>query len=157
MAKIVKDSVIDLLRLDGQPPQEDFVLAECRENPCILHITPSGTPEWIKTGPFGIGIGRPFVHALLEKYHGLIPDEIDMEKGILLAFKVIEEAIEVGTYGLGLPIDIWQITKTGAKNLTRNEMDNLKNRCSELRKLEIELLLKGKDENSASPKNQTSS
>jgi len=153
LAQIVKNCIVDLFRLDGQPPQEDFVFTEWREDPTILHITSGGTPEWIKTGPFGIGIGRIFVHALLEKYHELIPDKIDIDKGTLLAFKVIEEAIEVGAYGLGLPIDIWQITREGVKNLTQNEINNLKNKCSELRRLEIDLLLKGKDGNNTISKN----
>lgn len=157
LAKIIKNSVTELFHLDGQPPQEDFLFAEYRDKPLILHITISGTPEWIKTGVFGIGIGRVFVHALLEKYRKLIPEKIDLEKGSLLAFKIIEEAIEVGAYGVGLPIDIWQITSSGLKNLSEDELSALKNKCSQLRDMEIKMLLESKDESFTRSQNQTSS
>lgn len=141
LAQSIKSCVMELFKLDGQPPEEEFIFVEYRESPLILHITTSGTPEWIKTGPFGIGIGRMFVHALLQKYQKLIPNDIDIQKGTLLAFKVIEEAIEVGAYGLGAPIDIWQITKSGAKQLSKEEMEEIKRTCETIRDSEIGTLL----------------
>ncbi len=142
LAQNIKGCTLELFGMDQQLPQEEFVFVEYLDKPSILHITTNGTPEWIRTGPFGIGIGRTFVHALLQKYQELIPEKIDIEKGTLLAYKAIEEAIEVGAYGLGLPIDIWQISKPGVKNLNIQEIEKIKNDCCALRNLEIKMLLK---------------
>ncbi len=153
LAQTVKNCSIELFGIDQQPPQEEFIFVEYHKVPRILHITASGTPEWIKTGPFGIGIGRTFVHALLQKYQELIPTKIDIGKGTLLAFKVIEEAIEIGAYGLGFPIDVWQISESGGKNLNGEELGNLKNDCWKLRELEIKKFLESGYKNTSSSEN----
>lgn len=142
LSRIIRKCVIDLHQLDQQPPEGDFVFCEYRDSSHILHITISGTPEWIRTGAFACGIGRMFAHALLQKYWPLIPDKIDVQKGTLLVFKVIEEAIEVGAYGLGSPIDVWQITKEGEKNLESEEVSGLEDLSRGLREAEIEMFLK---------------
>lgn len=142
LSKTIRDCTIELFSLDRQPPQEEFVFVEYREKPVLLHVTTNGTPEFIKTGPFGIGIGRMFVHALLQKYADVIPEKIDMNKGAILAYKVIEEAIEVGAYGLGPPIDVWMATKAGIKNLNTKNKGKLKKICDELRYSEIMAFLK---------------
>lgn len=138
---MIRDCNLELFGIDRQPSQEEFVFVECMDKPCILHLTTSGTPEWIRTGSFGIGIGRPFVFALLQKYSDLIPKKLDVKKAALLAYKVIEEAIEVGAYGLGEPIDVWQISKSGTKNYNVAEREKLKRACERLRASEITVLL----------------
>ncbi len=142
LSKAIKECVKELFNMDQQLPSEDFVFVDYQKGPRILHIDTNGTPEWIDTGVFGIGIGRSFVHTLLEKYHELVPNKINVEKGALLAFKVIEEAIEVGAYGLGPPIDIWCITNSMIKNFSVTEVDNLRDKCLKLRKDEMDLLIK---------------
>jgi hypothetical protein len=57
-----------------------------------------------------------------------------------LAYKVMEETIEVGAYGLGPPIDVWQITQMGTKNLTHEETGALVAAAQSLREREIALL-----------------
>lgn len=142
LSGIIRKCAIDLYQLDQQPPEEDFIFGEFLKNtPRILHITVIGTPEWIKTGAYGVGVGRPFVHALLQKYQFLIPDRIDVQKGAVLAFKVIEEAIDVGGQGLGRPIDIWQITKEGVKNLDDKKTAALEDLSRGLREAELNALL----------------
>lgn len=141
LARDIKKCINDLQQLDQQPPQEGFVFVEYTDKPRILQITVAGTPEWITTGPFAIGIGRMFAHALLQKYTRLFPDKIDVPKASLLAFKIIEEAIQVGAYGIGPPIDIWQITTNNVKNLTEEEILALGDLSSGLRETEIKLLL----------------
>lgn len=157
LARGIKKCIQDLYELDHQPPEEDFVFAEYRNNiSTILHITMSGTPELIRTGPFGIGIGRVFVHALLQKYQKLIPKGIDIIQGSLLAFKVIEEAIEVGGYGIGPPIDVWQVSGAGVNNLNEEELNNLKNSCGKLRELEIKKFLEGIYDDRSTSENKNS-
>jgi hypothetical protein len=63
------------------------------------------------------------------------------ERAKLLAYKVIREAIEVGAYGLGHPIDIWEISKAGAKQAPREEVLGLEDAARALREREVELLL----------------
>ncbi|MBI4722519.1 MAG: hypothetical protein HY769_05915, partial [Candidatus Stahlbacteria bacterium] len=66
LSRIIRKCVNDLYQLDQQPPEGDFVFCEYLNNSThILHVTISGTPEWIRTGVFACGIGCMFAHALL--------------------------------------------------------------------------------------------
>ncbi|MEO0236256.1 MAG: hypothetical protein ABIM02_05985 [candidate division WOR-3 bacterium] len=117
----------------------DFVFAEWREGtPKILHLLSNGTTEWINK-PFALGSGQLFAYALLQKYQGF---EYNLEKASVLAYKVIEESIETGAWGLGYPIDIYQITDKGIKNLDKEEISALDDICRGIREAEIKLLLR---------------
>jgi proteasome beta subunit len=116
----------------------DFVFAECTPAPAVLHVLINGTPEWITNRPFASGGGDLFAYALLQKYQGL---QLDMEKGVLLAYKVLEEAIAVGAYGLGPPIDIWKISNSGIKQLDDSGKAALEDASRTLREGEIQLLM----------------
>jgi hypothetical protein len=61
-----------------------------------------------------------------------------------LSYKVIDEAIAVDAYGLGGPIDLWQISAGGIKNLNAQELKTVACQARRLRKFEIELLLEEK-------------
>lgn len=61
----------------------------------------NGTPEWFKGIPAATGSGAVLAHALLGKYAGV---QLVCERGELLTYKVIEEAIQVGAFRLGPPI-----------------------------------------------------
>jgi len=150
ICQIVNQCVTELLQLDFRTrflPQDpnvllqlhpgDFVFAEFVSSPSILHILINGTPEWIKNRPFASGSGDMFAYALLQKYQGL---ELDMDRGAILAYKVLEEAIAVGAYGLGPPIDIWKISNSGVKKLSDSEKAALEDASRALRQAEIELL-----------------
>jgi proteasome beta subunit len=150
ICQIVKECVTQLLQLDfrtGFLPQDpnlllqlhpgDFVFAELAPSPAVLHILLNGTPEWIKDRPFASGSGDMFAYALLQKYHGF---DLDINKASLLSYKVLEEAIAVGSYGLGPPIDIWQISRDGIKQLSESEKAALEDASRTLRQAEIELL-----------------
>jgi len=143
LSQVIKRCVIELFQLDEQPPEDSFIFVEYTESgPKILHIAVTGTPEWVTTGAFAIGIGRMFAHALLQKYTYIIPDKIDVERASLLAYKVIEEAIAVGAFGLGHPIDIWQVSQEGIKNLNTYEISRLEDLSLVLRGIEINSFLK---------------
>ena len=156
ICEIVKQCVTELLQLDFrtafllQNPKAllelhpgDFVFAECTPVPAVLHVLINGTPEWITNRPFASGSGDLFAYALLQKYQGL---ELDMEKGVLLAYKVLEEAIAVGAYGLGPPIDIWKISNSGIKQLNDSEKAALEDASRTLRQCEIELLIGAREQ-----------
>jgi proteasome beta subunit len=151
ICEIVKQCVTELLRLDfrtdflSSDPDlllklhpGDFVFAECLQSPAVLHVLVNGTPEWITNRPFASGSGEMFAYALLQKYQGL---DLNMEEGALLAYKVLEEAIAVGAYGLGPPIDVWKISNNGVKQLNGSEKAALEDASRTLRQYEIKLLI----------------
>ncbi len=153
IGRIVTQCVSELLQLDfrtqffRENPDTllklhpgDFVFAEWRNGPRILHITANGTPEWVVDRPFATGSGEPFAYALLQKYHGR---RIDIVKASILAYKVIEEAIQVGAYGLGTPIDLWHITEDRVEQLNETKLAGIEDAVKALRETEISLLVGG--------------
>ena len=65
---------------------------------------------------------------------------LPLEQAKFLAYKVIEEAIQVGAYGLGPPIDIWWASKDGVKRATDEEVRALEDAARLLREREVEML-----------------
>jgi proteasome beta subunit len=161
LSEIVKRAVTLLLQLDFrtqflQPPNpdlllqlhpSDFMFIEWRGEPKILHLLSNGTAEWINK-PFASGSGGLFAYALLQKYQGHI---YPLQKAMLLAYKVLEESIEVGSWGLGFPIDIWTIDEQGIKNLNEDEIAALADTSKVLRETEIQSFL-GEDQDSGPKK-----
>lgn len=159
LSNSIKQAVTILLQQDFrthflQPPNPelllklhpgDFVFVEFRDTPKILHILSNGTAEWINK-PFASGSGALFSYALLQKYQSYV---YDIQKACLLAFKVIEESIEVGSWGLGFPIDIWYIKKEGIKNLNNDEVAALADASRILREAEIHSFLGEEKEQNA--------
>lgn len=52
----------------------------------------------------------------------------------------MEEAIEVGAYGLGPPIDIWEVGPSGVAQANEQEITALKDTAHLLREREVEML-----------------
>jgi proteasome beta subunit len=151
IGELIKDCVLELLQLDFrsqfltldqdhlvQLHLADFIFAEFSKKAELLHINVYGSPEWMGERPFVAGNGDLFAYALLSKYQ---KQRLKLNQASLLAYKVIEETIAVGAYGLGGPIDLWQITAAGVRNLAGAELKPLAGQAQRLRKLEIELLL----------------
>jgi proteasome beta subunit len=151
IGEYIKDCVSELLQMDFRsqflPPDQDhlvqlhladFIFAEFAKKPELLHINIFGSPEWMIDRPFVAGNGDLFAYALLSKYQ---KQRLKLKQASLLAYKVIDEAIAVGAYGLGGPIDLWQISAAGMKNLGEAELKTLAGQANRLRKLEIDLLL----------------
>jgi 20S proteasome alpha/beta subunit len=116
----------------------DFIFAEFTKMPELLHMSIVGSPEWMGERPFVAVNGDLFAYALLRKYQ---KQHLKLEQTTLLAYKVLEETIEVGAYGIGGTIDLWQISAAGMKNLNAAELKTLAGKAQRLRKLEIALLL----------------
>ncbi|MDI6891906.1 MAG: hypothetical protein QMD08_02755 [Actinomycetota bacterium] len=147
LSNVVKQAVTILLQQDFrtqflQPSNPelllqlhpgDFMFVEWRGEPKILHLLSNGTNEWINK-PFASGSGGLFAYALLQKYQG---HTYDLQKATLLAYKVLEESIEVGSWGLGFPVDIWQINEQGIKSLNEDEIAALVDTSRVLRESEI--------------------
>ncbi|MCX5893333.1 MAG: hypothetical protein NTW80_10270 [Deltaproteobacteria bacterium] len=151
LAAVIKQCVTELTQLDFRlqflPPEPerllqlhyaDFLFVELGREPELLHISTLGSPEWFQDQPLVVGNGDLFAYALLQKYQGR---SLTSEKAAILAYKVIEEAIEVGAYGLGPPIDVWQITRAGVKQLAEAKLADLAVAAHELREREIQLLI----------------
>lgn len=150
LARIVKQSVQSLLELDvltdylqGDPGlllglhPGDFIFAEYNNlQPLMLHIAANGTPEWFNSF-FASGNGANFAYALLQKYQNI---ELTLDQAVLLAYRVIDETIQVGAYGLDYPIDIWLIDQQGLHQLDANDFETLAKASDVLRLKEIELL-----------------
>jgi 20S proteasome alpha/beta subunit len=84
----------------------------------IWHILPDGGEEFLEELGYGcIGIGDTFAHAFIKDYYS--PD-LSIEKGKALAYRIIKDAIEIGAFGLGEPIDIWTIKIVNEKPEIRN-------------------------------------
>jgi hypothetical protein len=58
----------------------------------------------------------------------------------LLAYKVIEEAIQVGSYGPGGPVDIWEVGPEGVQHASDGEIEALNDAASLLREREVAML-----------------
>jgi 20S proteasome alpha/beta subunit len=154
IGEYIKECVSELLQLDFraqfvsadqdhlvQLHLADFIFAEYSKIPELLHINVFGSPEWMTDRPFVAGNGDLFAYALLSKYQ---KQHLSLRQASLLAYKVIDEAIAVGAYGLGGPIDLWQISTAGLKNLNAPELKTVAGQARRLRKLEIDLLLEEK-------------
>lgn len=82
-----------------------FACLENKEVKKIWRIGADGSDEFLEEVGYGcIGSGDVFAYTLLKNYK---VKELDAEKGKLIVYRVIKEAIKVGAYGLGEPIDIW--------------------------------------------------
>lgn len=153
LSNVIKQAVTMLLQQDFrtqfmQPPNPDlllqlhpadFMFVEWRGGPKILHLLSNGTTEWINKY-FASGSGALFAYALLQKYQNSL---YDLQKTSLLAYKVLEESIEVGAWGLGSPIDICQINEQGIKCLGEDEIAALEDASRVLREAEIQIFLQG--------------
>lgn len=70
----------------------------------ILHIGENGIGEWLQSFGWGAtGLGQMFAYPLL-RTHEIRGMNID--RGCILAYRVIEDAIECGAYGLGPPVKL---------------------------------------------------
>ncbi|MBT9145875.1 MAG: hypothetical protein DDT42_01752 [candidate division WS2 bacterium] len=102
-------------------PLADVLLCKYTSKQLIIwHIAPDCSTERLEEIGYGCsGIGDIFAHTLLKNYLG---EEIDIEKGKLVVYRVIKEAIEIGAFGLGEPVDIWTITDAGIKRINESEL-----------------------------------
>lgn len=150
LARLIKRAVSELLNLDFRTDftksaegllrlhSADFLYADWRQGRGrILHIDITGTPEWIMGRWAASGSGDLFAHALLGKYSAV---SLNAAQASLLTYKVIQEAIQVGAYGLGEPIDMWIVREKGRYQLDSKTLALIDDLAETVRRAEVELL-----------------
>lgn len=124
----------------------DVLFCGCSDSTQILHISADAKDEELQEfGYAASGIGDTFAYTLLR---GKDIKCMSCEEGKVLAYRVIHEAIEVGAFGLGEPIDIWVIRKTRKKGkvsielhrLQEEEVHAIRDTYSTLKEAEAEIL-----------------
>jgi 20S proteasome alpha/beta subunit len=118
----------------------NFIKKGENEQKIIWHIAPDCSDEMLDEIGYGCsGSGDVFAHTLLKNYP---IKELDVERGKLVAYRVIKEAIEIGAYGLGEPIDMWTITEEGCKHLSDEELMALEDTYHSWKELERKIFEK---------------
>lgn len=89
-------------------PRLDLLFAGWNgRQPALLHIDENSGSEWLESfGWAATGLGEMFAYPLLRPHR---IREMSVERGLVLAYKVIEDAIECGAYGLGYPVELCRI------------------------------------------------
>ncbi|MHA1506052.1 MAG: hypothetical protein ACTSR0_02535 [Candidatus Asgardarchaeia archaeon] len=106
----------------------------------IWHIEYDCYDEMLDEIGYGCsGSGDVFAHTLLKNYP---VKDLDVKKGKLVAYRVIKEAIEIGAFGLGEPIDIWTITEKGCERATKKELMALEDTYHLWKEIEREIFEK---------------
>jgi len=93
-------------------PIADVILCHSKgNNKIIWRIAPDCSDVLLhEIGYACTGSGDIFAYTLLKNFN---VKDLEVEKGKLVAYRVIREAIEIGAFGLGEPIDIWIINSGG--------------------------------------------
>lgn len=148
LANVVKSCVRDLLNADFRTDmyisninavsslhRADFVFAEWAGGaPAILHLNVFGSPVWINDKPFFIGAGDSLAGMFFQRYR-TIP--LTKENAGILAYRLIDEVIESGMYGLGAPIDLWQLDDAGGKQLSEGDIRAMQEALQAIRRNEV--------------------
>jgi 20S proteasome alpha/beta subunit len=148
ISQSITECMTNLLRLDmrSQWYQQDidsllklhegeFIFAEYNENKShIVHFWNNGSFDVIKNRPYAMGSGSLFAFALLSKYQN---ESLDSDMASVVVYDVLEEAISVGAYGIGLPIEVCKIDNDG---ITPMDIPTLARSANILREKERDLV-----------------
>jgi len=97
----------------------DLLIVEYQKTPQIWHINPDCADEFLEEFGYGTsGSGDIFAHTLLKNFK---VKDFSIEQGCLIAYRVLKDAIDIGAFGLGEPIDIWVIDSEGVKQKSESE------------------------------------
>lgn len=125
-------------RGEEETPYADVLFAEYHDNiGRILRISRDGRDVWLDDFGYGaVGIGDSFAYTLLSG-HSISGLSVDVLK--VHACRVIEDAIEIGAFGMGPPIDLWVIKPDGeVQKLEQPEVDSIEDTCRGLRQALLE-------------------
>lgn len=123
---------------EERTPYADVLLVEYRESKGrILSISRDGSDVWLDDFGYGaVGIGDSFAYTLLWG-HNISGSSINVLK--VHACRVIEDAIDIGAFGMGLPIDLWVINPDGeVQKLDKPEVEAIEDTCRALRQAILE-------------------
>jgi 20S proteasome alpha/beta subunit len=91
--------------------------------PWILEIPPTGGDHQLHERYSAIGSGDIFARFAMASIAHLGTDELDLEQAKMVAFKATADAISVAALFLGPPIQMYTITRAGARRVPREELD----------------------------------
>ena len=144
---IVKSAVKDLLNVDfrteiyinnlnaiSQLHRGDFVFVEWGPTPQILHVNIFGSPVWVSDRPFFIGSGDMFIGHNFQKYKEL---NLNLAGASIIAYRLLEEAIECQMFGLGGLVDLWQVSNAGPAQVAASEIKNLQETVKAIKSHEV--------------------
>jgi len=115
----------------------DILVVEYNSSPIIWHINQDASDDFLQDFGYGTsGSGDVFAYTLLKNYK---VKELSIDKGSLLAYRVLRDSIDVGAYGLGHPIDIWTISDDGVKRKSIVEINALRDSYSTWLEVEEEM------------------
>lgn len=143
LSGVVKSSVKDLLSSDfrteffinnmgalAQLHRVDVVFVEFATTPIILHLNVFGSPVWVQERPFFIGPGDALAGAQYQRYKDLA---LNLSGATVVAYRLLDDAIETGIFGLGGPIDLWQATANGVEQLTETQLQSVQETVKTIR------------------------
>lgn len=135
LGNIIKTTVRDLLAVDfrtevyignfqalGQLHRADFVFVEWADSPLILHLNVFGSPTWVHDRPFAVGNGDMLIGYYLQRYRAM---PLTLSTATTLSYRLMEDAIECGMFGLQGPVDLWQVSAQGPRQLTSQELKKI--------------------------------
>jgi|GEM_PF-3245584 len=142
MSEAVRTHVRHLMRGYETPPTAILLFGCVHDNkPHIIEIEADGrdTEYDQNLGCFqAIGSGKTFAQAMIRPH---LTRERDLALGKIIAYRVIEDSIELSAGGLAKPIRLYTLTLDESfTELDSNELNNLGNLCKLWREIEGEAL-----------------
>lgn len=86
----------------------------------IWHIAKDCNDEFLDGVGFAcVGGGDTFAYTLLKNTYS---KELDIRKGAVLSYKVIQDAIKIGAFGFGEPVDVWVLNSGKPTRLNSRQL-----------------------------------
>lgn len=93
-------------------PKAYFILVSADPEPAIVYVSEDGDIEdQTHLGYAAIGTGDLIVHVRMQPYD---PARLTMRQGAILAFGLIKDIVDSGTFSVSDPVHVWSIAKGSA-------------------------------------------
>ncbi|MDE1828338.1 MAG: hypothetical protein KGH65_04210 [Candidatus Micrarchaeota archaeon] len=124
---------------DGMPTINILISTmDSNRNYRTWHIAKDCNDEFLeKVGYTASGNGDLFAYTLLKNY---TPKQLELKKGVLVAYRIMKDAIAVSAFGLSEPIDIWTLKDGKIENLDKGQIAELNERYLDWKIKEAEVL-----------------
>jgi 20S proteasome alpha/beta subunit len=127
--------------VDGRPDEfATLIVGYARREPFILEIDRSGSRQFLEL-PYGaIGSGYVFaMHAMLSVAHYNI-ERLSRPEAQALAYRIVDNAIQVAAHGLAGPVQILTVTEERAWVLSGEDVSEIRRRVDLWKQKDIEAL-----------------
>jgi ATP-dependent protease HslVU (ClpYQ) peptidase subunit len=106
------------------PPDLICLFCWCDEQgPCILEIPRTGGDHQFHDRFAAIGTGEIFAKFAMASLAHLDPDQLDLERAKMVAYRAIADAIDVAAMFLGPPIQMYVVDEEGARTVPSEEVN----------------------------------